>query len=399
MTRQTGHLTITQEEHRLEFFFADGEIAATSSTDIIGPDSPEKASAVLASSLNWESGSFIFEQRPLPEEIAAANLRLPTNALLLDVARQFDESQEAAANSAQTAETGGLSPSRTFTVADELRLQIVDHLLREDFRVPPMPQLAARVLELTRKEFSLRELGNLILTDQAVAAQILRYANSAMSGASRRVDTLQMAIQRLGTNEVVNIVLAVSLHAGRSGRDIFAEQKRQLWAHSNTTAFLAHFLAARVGLDPNLGFLCGLLIDFGMSVLYSLIQDVLHNSYAPLKIVAEIVQDYHARVGRVVGEKWQLPQAVIESITYHHCIEGATAERGYVCVSALADTLAALALSQPREDLEKVLAEYPPERLLSHPAARALGLISDKAEAIIRELPKRLDQALHFINS
>jgi HD-like signal output (HDOD) protein len=395
LTRRTGHLTISRSDHRLEFFFAAGEIAAASYSDIIGPDSAEKARAVLASALAWRLGYFIFEECKLPAEIAVANLHLPVEGLLLDVARQFDEEQEAGAKSDQAPEAAG--HSETFTVADELRLQIVDHLLREDFRVPPMPQLATRVLELTRKDFSLRDLGNLILTDQAVAAQILRYANSALGGAERRVDTLPMAIQRLGTDQVVNVVLAISLHAERSGRDIFAEQKRRLWTHSNTTAFFAQSLAARVGLDQNLAFLCGLLIDFGMSVLYSLIQDVLSQGYAPSKVVDEIVQDYHPRVGRVVGEKWQLPQAVIESIAHHHCIEGASTDRLYVSVSALADSLATLALSQPRAALEEVLSGFPPERLSSTPAGQMIRLSPEKAAVVLRDLPKQLDQALQLI--
>jgi Domain of unknown function (DUF4388) len=43
MTRRMGHLIITHDDHRLEFFFTAGEIAAASSSDSIGPGSPEKA--------------------------------------------------------------------------------------------------------------------------------------------------------------------------------------------------------------------------------------------------------------------------------------------------------------------------------------------------------------------
>jgi HD-like signal output (HDOD) protein len=397
LTRRTGSLTFTQGEHRLEFFLAAGEIASASSSERVGPDSPEGARAVLATALSWEWGHFLFRECQLPGEIVATNLRLPAEALLLDVVRQLDELRESHATSAGAEPSEAGVGHETFTPADELRLQVVDRLLRDDFRVPPMPQLAARVLELTRKDFSLRELGSLILTEQAVAARILRYANSALAGSERRVDTLPLAIQRLGADEVINIVLAVSLHAGHTGRDLFAAQRRRLWTHSNATAFFAHSLAARVGLDQNLGFLCGLLLDFGMSVLYSLIRDVLGRGHAPSKVVEEVVQDYHPRVGRVVGERWQLPQAVVESMAYHHCVERATTDRPYVCVSALADFLAAFALGQPRPALEVALSGFPPERLSHHPAGRLIGLDPEKAAAVLRDLPKQLDQSLQFI--
>jgi HD-like signal output (HDOD) protein len=401
LTRRTGQLAITQGDQELKFFFAAGEIAAASSSEIIGPDSPENARAVLASSLAWSWGYFVFKEGQLPAEVSASNLHLPVEGLLLEVSSKLDEDRKADAeldygDHAEGTQADGYS--ETFTLADDLRLQIVDRLLREDFRVPPVPQLAARVLELTRDgDFSLRALENLILSDQAVTAQVLRYANSALRGGGRQVDTLRVAMQRLGSDEVVHIALAASVQFHHQGRDIFAEQKRYLWTHSSVTAFFARSLAGQAGLDRNLGFLCGLLMDFGMSVLYSLIQDVLSHGNAPSKTVAGIVQDYHPRIGRVVGEKWLLPQAVIESMAYHHCVEEAPTNSPYVSVAALADFLATFALSQPRATLEESLSGFPPERLSHHPAGRLIKLGPGKAAAVLRDLPRQLDQALQFI--
>lgn len=400
LTRRTGELSMTQGDHDIKFFFAAGEIAAASSSDIIGSDNPENARAVLAASLAWSSGHFSFKDGPLPPEVLASNLHLPVEGLLLSVASQLDEDQKGGAEADQDDWTQEAQYSETFTLADDLRLQVVDHLLREDFRVPPVPQLAARVLELTSDgDFSLRALENLILSDQAVTAQVLRYANSALRGVGRQVDTLQVAIQRLGSDEVVHIALAASVHVQPHGRDIFAEQKLYLWTHSSATAFFARSLAAQVGLDRNLGFLCGLLMDFGISVLYSLIQEVLASGHAPSKIVAEIIYDYHPRIGRVVGEKWRLPQAVVDSMAYHHCVEEAPTDSPYISVAALADVLATFALSQPRDTLEESLLGFTPERLSHHPAGRLIKLGPKKAAAVLKDLPRHLDQALQFIAS
>lgn len=163
-TRRTGKLAATQNESRAEIFFEGGEIAAAVSSDLIGANTPENARAVLTLALRMNHGEFSFESGALPAQIAAGNLHLSVEPLLLDVARQFDEERK---QGAATNETHGKQTfSETFTLADELRLEIVDRLLREGFRVPPMPQLAARVLELTRNnsDFSPRALGDLIMT-------------------------------------------------------------------------------------------------------------------------------------------------------------------------------------------------------------------------------------------
>ena len=112
LARQTGNLTITRGDQRLEFLFDAGEIAAASSSYLIGPDSPEKVRAVLASALALRLGNFIFEQCQLPEEVAAANLHLPAEAFLLDIARQFDEEQETITRS-----DSAVLPSPNSTVA------------------------------------------------------------------------------------------------------------------------------------------------------------------------------------------------------------------------------------------------------------------------------------------
>lgn len=402
LTRRTGELNIKQEDRQRVFHFDSGNIAAASSSDLIAPNSYEQACEVLVSALTWRRGGFVFRDCPLPAAIAAINLRLPVETLLLKVLAELEENRKIDAESDVDTLHGSTQHSETFTLADDLRLKIVDHLLNEKFRVPPMPHLVTRVLELTRNQnCSLRDLGDLVLTDQAVAAQILRCANSAVRGYQRAVSSLPDAVQRLGSDEVVNIVLTASLQAPIRGRDLFALHRHRLWTRSSSAAFLARAIAAQVGLDHNLGFLCGLLMDFGMTVLYSLIQDALGRSMSndrmPMQVIAEVVLDYHPRVGRVVGEKWQLPQAVVDSMAYHHSLEGASSDQPYVAVSSLSDFLATFALGRPRADLEDSLSLIPPDRLASHRAAQLIGLKPKGAAEIIVDLPRYLDQALEMV--
>ena len=100
---------------------------------------------------------------------------------------------------------------------------------------------------------------------------------------------------------------------------------------------------------------------------------------------------------RVVGEKWRLPQAVVEAMAHHHNVEGATSDVPYVAIAALADFLATFALSQPRAALEEALADFPPERLTSRPAARLVNLSPRGAADVLRVLPRQLDQALEMV--
>ena len=65
--------------------------------------------------------------------------------------------------------------------------------------LPPLPQVATRVIRITAdSDTSTDQLQNLIRTDQALASQILKVANSAMFGRMREVTTLTQAILTLG---------------------------------------------------------------------------------------------------------------------------------------------------------------------------------------------------------
>jgi HD-like signal output (HDOD) protein len=388
LTRRTGKLALTQADiQSLLFYFAEGKIAGACAGEPVILGDEEKIYAALDLALAWRSGSFAWSDGALPLQLTASNLRLSAERLLL-------QQQAGADSDSRDWDDAAVDYSDTFTLADSLRLQVIDRLLREDFIVPVMPQLAVRVLELTRDEdFSLRDLGNLILTDQAIAARLLRYANSAFHSSERGVDSLALAVQRLGADEVVNIVLAATLQTRRLGTDHFAAEKQRLNQQAAVAAFFARALAARASLHRGLGFLCGLLMDFGTNVLYSIIQQVLSQREStqavPRQVIEEVVRDYHPRVGHVVGEKWRLPTPVIETMAYHHCQEELIAEKPYVAVAALADALATFVLSVPRAELEAALPVFLSEQFGD--------LNASEAGILLNDLLRSLDQALEFV--
>ncbi len=408
LTRRTGGLTMRQgADQRLQLYFVRGEIAAASVAAGAGMDkflaSAEKICAVLSAALHWHSGQFAFCDGALPPQALAINLQIAPARLLVAAQAHQPQALPPKTTGKQTAEWAETERyTETFGLADALRMELVDRLLRADFFVPVMPQIAVRVLELTRQpNYSWRELGGLIYTDQAVAARLLRSANSFSFGGEVQINSLTQAIQRIGETAVVNLVLAASLQRQRLGRDIFAAEQHQSSIHSATAAFVAQTLAGCAGLNSGHGFLCGLLMDFGKTIIYSLIQQVRraqpNPGPMPRQIIDSLVRDYHPRVGRVVGEQWRLPAAVIETMAHHHSFLEASAERPYVALAALADSLTTYALKQPPVLLEQVLTNLTPTLLLAHPAAQFLKLNENGATRVVQDLPHSLRRAHEFV--
>lgn len=421
-TRRTGQLSITHVQGqtaaqaqagvriptspsgssrvRLQLYFLEGAIAGAEIAGRGVATEGQQIRSVLTTALTWRMGHFSFSTEDLPNWVQNAKQRFSAERLLQAAAPPDNKpAAEAVFNFGDLTKTG--SSGESLTLAEHLRLYAVNRISQGDFKVPALPDLAVRVLELTSDEnFSLRTLGDLVIKDQAVAAQVLRYANSPLYGYSQRVESLDQAVQLIGAGEVVNIVLAAAIQSQRYKNDRFSEEKNLLWKHSSAAAFIARTIALQTEYKSSLAFMCSLLMDLGTTVLYSIFQSLLERTSAkslPPQIVETLIWEYHPRVGRVVGEQWRLPQTVIETMAFHHCLEENYYNKPFVAITALADYLATLAINTPRISLKQSLERFSPTLLVNHPAGKIIKLNVRQANEILLEIPQNLRQSQEFI--
>src|SRR6266576_490387 len=104
------------------------------------------------------------------------------------------------------------------------------------------------------------DVARVVETDPALAARVMRLANSPYYGAPRRVSSTRHAIVMIGFDTVRGLAVsaACSLLDGRAevGPDGF-------WHHAVTTACTASVIARKVGASPSDAFSVGLLHDIG----------------------------------------------------------------------------------------------------------------------------------------
>jgi len=195
--------------------------------------------------------------------------------------------------------------------------------------LPAMPQVAAKVLELSSDpDTSAQKLQQVIADDQAMTARILKIANSAMYSCSRRIKTLTEAIVMLGFNAIRSLVVTsaarnlYNTHSSRTGL-----KERLLWEHSIGAAFASRALAEKVapGFTEE-AFLAGLLHDIGKLVLnqkapreFDEIVQIVYNENQPFfSVELGILGFDHAQVGALLINKWKLAPVLEEVILHHH---------------------------------------------------------------------------------
>ncbi|MDR2562027.1 MAG: HDOD domain-containing protein [Holophagales bacterium] len=194
--------------------------------------------------------------------------------------------------------------------------------------LPPIPHIADQVLRLTSDpECPVSELQKLISSDQALAAQILKIANSTMFGAMKEIRTLPQAIVALGLKNLKSAVIA-SIAKDLYMKSAMGFYKVIIWEHSLVAA-LAGGAIAKILRFPQQDevFLGGLLHDIGKSVLdmkypaqYEKITKAYYAGEMPECSSAELEAFGcdHAMVAEELLQSWNIPPVIAHCVRWHH---------------------------------------------------------------------------------
>lgn len=209
---------------------------------------------------------------------------------------------------------------------DDLNLQQLRAEVIARKNLPTIPSVLARILQLVEADGSHgRDLIEVIERDQVLTGKILRLANSAFFGQSRRVATIPRAVVLLGFSTVRNLALSVQVWDALSG-GLPRGQVEKLWGHSVATALVTKALTARLRAgDPDEAFTAALMHDVGRLVLAMKFREAYWEAFnaagerEPVERVERAAFGVdHAEVGSWMLEAWSLPPAIVEAVRLHH---------------------------------------------------------------------------------
>ncbi len=199
--------------------------------------------------------------------------------------------------------------------------------------LPVMSDVGRKLLDLMQDpDAHVRELSDIVASDPALAAQIIRYANAPFFGFQGRIESVEKAvITVLGYDGVMGIALGLvamgSLPA--SGKAMLAREG--FWWKAVAAGSMAQALASqrplRKRVKPGLAYLSALLRDIGRLFLVSRFADAcdavadcqMQSPETPLVGIEQRVLGMdHAHIGEQLLRVWQLPEEVITAVARHH---------------------------------------------------------------------------------
>ncbi|MBN4079126.1 HDOD domain-containing protein [Beggiatoa alba] len=181
--------------------------------------------------------------------------------------------------------------------------------------VPSMPDVALNIRRMIESDdVSLQKVAQLINTDLAISAKIVKTANGSLYHGMPRVDTCARAIARLGLNTTKHLVISFvlrNLFQEKITHEILKDCMQELWNHSVEIAATSMALAnITPGIEAEEALLIGLLHDIGELVILTY-ADSYPDICADSASLQTVVTQLKAEIGAAILRDWQFPEAFI----------------------------------------------------------------------------------------
>ncbi len=262
-----------------------------------------------------------------------------------------------------------------------------------DVAIPPRPALfMALQRELRKEEKDVRRIAELINRDVAMAAKLLETTNSAFFGLRRHANTVQEAIQLIGTDYCTSVMSGLIT---KKALGMGAMMMARFWDVSEKRAKGMSFLAREMRIiQPQLAYSFGLFCDIGIPLMKAAFPSYLEtlaiaNQRGAMQFLAVETERHgvdHASIGATLATRWALDDEVVSAIGIHHDYEKLYDE------AIPATTRALVALN---DVVEKAIQEFRGETeshewlLAGQVASEALDLGEDEVDALCDSLKEK----------
>ncbi|MEI6208528.1 MAG: HDOD domain-containing protein [Desulfuromonadales bacterium] len=278
-------------------------------------------------------------------------------------------------------------------------------LFKDIIDLPTIPAIVSKVVSLLdNDETDPEDVADLILSDQVLAARVIRVVNSPLFRSMNQITTVKRALVYLGFKSIREMILTSYFIDGFNNKEQPFEMKL-FWMHSFSVGAMSRRIAMQVGYaDTEKAYLVGIVHDIGKVFLGhyckeeygKMLVGIKNTSYTTYEAEYEFFGTTHSEVGLCLGQRWNFPPLYCDVISYHHTSEMATEDPLLTAIVSLADffslshltasSVAQASLPGPSEEnawnVLRQLTENPIPDVLEH----FLSDLSEDYEEVSREV-------------
>jgi len=201
------------------------------------------------------------------------------------------------------------------SLAETLLELVESQIASKRMILPTLPDVAMKIGDIARRgDADAALLAREIAKDPAFTARLLRTANSAaMQGRGKKVESLQMAVARLGFDLSCALVKRMAIEqVFQAKAPVLRIIMQKTWARSLEVAALSQVLAAhRTDLQADTAMLAGLTHLVGVLPIVRIV-DQKPQLASTDRELENAIAAVHPRIARLVLQEWNFPEALLD---------------------------------------------------------------------------------------
>ncbi len=219
-------------------------------------------------------------------------------------------------------------------------------LVRDVDDLPTIPVIVSKIIGmLDEGDADSDAIADLMLSDQVLAARIVRLVNSPLYRPASEITSVKRALMYLGFKSVREMLqTSYFVNAFKGRKEAF--DIRIFWIHSFTVGAISRRIAGKVGYhDDEKAHLVGIIHDIGKVFLghyctdeyAAMLETIRERPVTTYQAEIEAFGTSHCEVGLCLAQRWGFPPVYTDIISHHHNSVMATEDPLLTAVVTLAD--------------------------------------------------------------
>ena len=219
-------------------------------------------------------------------------------------------------------------------------------LMRDVSDLPDIPGIVSQVISLLENPDSDPDkIADLILSDQVLAARVIRVVNSPLFRGVSEINSVKRALMHIGFKAIREMILTKYFVDAFKAREQPFDIKT-FWLHSFNVGAVSRRIAGMVGYrDLEKAYLSGIIHDIGKVFMGhylrkeygEMLAGIEGTKYRAYEAELEFFGTSHSEVGLCLAQRWNFPPDYCDTISYHHTSERAIADPMLTAIVSLSD--------------------------------------------------------------
>jgi len=204
--------------------------------------------------------------------------------------------------------------------ADQFYNQLKIAVESDQLVLPTLPEVALKIREAVENEnTSAQQIADTLTQDASLSARLIQVSNSPLYRSRNPIEDLQMAVTRLGSRMVRDLVISLAMkQIYQATSDVLDEHFRKSWNTAVEVAAICRMLATTVpGINPEQALLAGLIHNIGSLPILVMAEDD-DDLFNDGEALSSVIEELTSPVGVLILQTWNFGDAMTNVVMHAH---------------------------------------------------------------------------------